>query len=294
MKPLKIIRNIVASPLNRGRPLRAVWRFVTWQISSRLAPGSVLVDWVDHAKFIASPGERGLTCNIYSGLYEFQDMAYLLHVLRPEDVFVDVGANVGSYTILACGVAGARGYAFEPVPATYEKLLANLRVNDLEGRVQALNQGLGETPGQLRFSTDQRCVNHVMADGETGPAVEVAVVTLDASVSEPPAMIKIDVEGFESSVLAGAALTLAKPQLHSLLVELNGSGRRYGYDDERIVDLLEGHGFRAYEYRPFERDLQPLVSRHNAEGNTLFIRDIERARSRVQSAAKIHVLGREI
>jgi FkbM family methyltransferase len=271
-----------------------MWRFAKWQVASRLAPGSVLVDWVNGAKFIAAPGERGVTCNIYAGLYEFQDMAYVLHVLRPDDVFVDVGANVGSYTILACGAAGARGYAFEPVPETFQKLLANLRVNDLGPRVQALHQGVGAAPGALRFSTDQRCVNHVLADGEDGPAVEVAVVTLDAAVAEAPAMMKVDVEGYETSVLAGAAATLRKPQLHSLLIELNGSGRRYGYDDDRIVDLLEGVGFHAFVYDPFQRELQPLAGRRNAEGNTLFIRDLDLVRSRVATAAKVRVLGRDL
>lgn len=50
----------------------------------------------------------GATGNIYVGLHEFEDMAFLLHVLRRTDLFVDVGANIGSYTILAGGAAGAK------------------------------------------------------------------------------------------------------------------------------------------------------------------------------------------
>ena len=259
MNPVNIVRNIVSGPLNRGRPVRALWRFAKWQISSRLAPGPIVVPWVNGTRFIASPGERGVTVNVYSGLYEFPDMAYLLHALRPEDLFLDVGANVGSYTILACGAVGARGYAFEPVPATYERLMANLRLNKLTDQVRALNRGLGESQATLRFSTGRNCTNHVLAaDERDEPAVEVPVTTLDEVVAESPAMMKIDVEGFETPVLAGAGRVLGDPALNSLLIELNGSGARYGFDEDQLVDLLESAGFRAFEYRPFTRELSPL------------------------------------
>ena len=62
----------------------------------------------------------------------------------PADLFVDVGANVGSYTLLACSVRGARGICFEPVPLTYQRLLDNLRLNDMTERVRAFNLGLSD------------------------------------------------------------------------------------------------------------------------------------------------------
>ena len=68
-------------------------------------------------------GETGLTGNLYAGLHEFADMAFVMHALRPTDLFVDIGANAGSYTILACAVAKARGCAFEPLPSTYRRLV---------------------------------------------------------------------------------------------------------------------------------------------------------------------------
>jgi FkbM family methyltransferase len=294
MRPIHMIRNIVTSPLNRGTPLRAMWRFAKWQVASRLAPGEIVVSWANDSKFLASPGEHGVTCNIYSGFFEFEDMGYLVHALRPEDLFADIGANVGSYSILACAVCGARGYAFEPVPNTYHRLLKNLRLNDIDQRVVALHRGVGAASGQLRFSTEQTVVNHVLTDEEKDvPSVEVPVVTLDEVLAEPPTMMKIDVEGFETRVLEGAERTLREPQLHSLLIELNGSGRRYGFDDDKIAGVLEGAGFRAYEYRPFDRELNPLSRRRNTDGNTLYIRDIDLMRQRVATAPKVRIMGRE-
>ena len=55
----------------------------------------------------------GATGNIYAGLHEFVDMAFCLHLLRSGDLFVDVGANIGSYTVLASKVAGANSVTLE-------------------------------------------------------------------------------------------------------------------------------------------------------------------------------------
>lgn len=112
------IKFIINHPLNQENKLGAIIQFARWQVGSRLVPGAIIYDWVNGSRFLVKNGETGLTGNIYTGLHEFQDMAFLLHFLRSEDLFVDVGANVGSYTILACSAIGARGIAFEPVPST--------------------------------------------------------------------------------------------------------------------------------------------------------------------------------
>lgn len=295
MSLTRILRSITSSPLNRDRKLAAVLRFLKWQIGCRLVPGEILVNWVGEAKFIAGLGESGLTGNIYNGLHEFPDMAYVLHALDESDCFVDVGANVGSYTLLACAVAGARGVCFEPVPQTYERLVLNLAVNRLQDRVGHFNQGLGDREGLLRFTTDENCMNHVLAPDETAEhVVEVPVVRLDAALSESPTMVKIDVEGFETMVLKGAQETLAHDGLHSLLIELNGSGERYGYDEGKIVDLLAGFGFLPYQYDPLRRHLTSLPVKNTTSGNTLFIRDIQQMRERVQAAPTFRVLGKDV
>ena len=84
---------------------------------------------MNNARVVVRTGETGFTGNIYCGLDEFQDMAFLLHALRKEDLFVDIGANVGSYTLLACSAIGAKGYCVEPVPSTYHRLMVNIRYN---------------------------------------------------------------------------------------------------------------------------------------------------------------------
>jgi predicted RNA methylase len=74
---------------------------------------------------------KGATANMSIGLSEFADMMLALHFLRKGDLFVDVGANVGSYAVLASGVCRATTWAFEPDPNTVRSLKRNLAINNL-------------------------------------------------------------------------------------------------------------------------------------------------------------------
>lgn len=269
---LKFIGN---HPLNKKRRFHAIIGWAKWQVGSRLVPGDVVYKWINGSRVIVRPGEAGLTGNIYCGLHEFSDMAYVLHVIAPEDLFVDIGANVGSYTILACAAKGARGYCFEPVPATFQRLMDNIRLNDLCSRVKAFNIGLSDKEGDLVFTSGENCTNHVVTDGEkVTNAVKVKVLSLDKILEgQSPSMIKIDVEGFETLVLQGAHETLNNHSLHSVVMELNGSGSRYGFREDNILGMMKAYGFSTYVYEPFSRELKSLDGKKNLSGNTLFIRN---------------------
>jgi FkbM family methyltransferase len=288
---LNVLRFITQHPLNKKRKGRALFGYLKWQIGSRLVPGPVAFNWIADTRVLVHPGESGMTQNIYCGLHDFEDMAYVLHVLGPQDLFIDIGANVGSYTMLACGVRGARGYCFEPVPSTYRRLLDNLSINNLPPRVVAMNIGLSNTDGSLSFTNNEKTENHVVSKSEAGTqSVRVPVQRLDTVLAgEPPSMMKIDVEGFETAILDGAEKTLSNPSLHSVLIELNESGRRYGFDENDILSKLKSFGFSPYEYEPFSRTLHPLPGKNPNHGNTLFLRNEPLIRERLASAPRISV-----
>jgi FkbM family methyltransferase len=294
MSALRVFKFIASHPLNSDRKLSAFVRYAKWQIGSRLVPGAVSFDWISGAKIFVRPGDKGLTANIYAGLEDFCDMAFVLHVLRKDDLFIDVGANLGSYTILACAAFGARGYAFEPVPATFEKLVQNVRLNNIEGRVQCCNVGIGRERGALDFTSDLDTTNHAMAPGEvSGAAISVPVTALDDVLADQaPTLMKIDVEGFEARVLEGAVNTLKKDTLNAVIIELNGSGSRYGFDESEIVRSMLHSGFKAYSYHPMERTLSSLDGKNKSSGNTLFVRNESAVMERLRTAPKVFVNGR--
>jgi len=193
---------IANHPLNRSKRLKALLRWFKWQIGSRLVPGPVLVPFVNSYSLIAQPGMTGVTQNIYVGLAEFREMALLLHTLKSDDLFVDVGANVGAYTVLA-GSTGCGVIAIEPIEKTFRWLQRNIDTNALASRVELHQCGVGECQFKMRFTVSQDTVNHVCNGDE--PGAEVEVTTLDDLLGGREAsIIKIDVEGFEFQVLQGA------------------------------------------------------------------------------------------
>jgi FkbM family methyltransferase len=294
MSMFNVMKFALSHPLNKDAKLSAIARIVKWQIGTWLVPGDVVFEWINGSRFLVRKGETGLTGNIYAGLHEFPDMGYLLHVLREDDLFVDVGANVGSYTILACSVRHARGIAFEPVPTTYKRLFENIRLNNLENRVQSFNVGIGRQQGDLSFTSDMGPMNRALAEGESDAnAINIPVTTLDATLKgEVPSLLKIDVEGYETPVLEGAMEVLKNRTLHSVIMELNGSGSRFNFDEKKILEMMLNIGFKPYSYDPFGRVLINLKSKNLDSGNTLFIRNEEAVLERVKTAPKIEVLGK--
>lgn len=267
---------------------------MNWQIGSRLVPGPVVVNFVNDSKLVVEPGMTGATGNIYAGLHEFSDMAFALHLLRAGDLFVDVGANVGTYTVLAAAV-GARAIAFEPIEKAFAQLNLNVRINDFDGLVDTLRIGVGSIQGIRKITTQLDTVNHFVANDERlcSGTCEVTVETLNRVLADKnPTLMKIDVEGAESEVLAGADRVLSNRSLLALIVELNGSATRYGRTDAEALDCILDYGFRPVAYEPKARELTLIERQNQSSGNTVFTRDVDVVSERLKTAPTFSVLGK--
>lgn len=255
MSLFNTLRFIVTHPLNRAAPLAAVGRFLRWQIKSRLVRGPILVDFVQPMRLAVSREMYGATQNIYCGLHEYEEMAFALHLLRSGDLFVDVGANIGSYSLLAAA-AKANVIAFEP-GERFGDLLLNLHVNGLVAETH--NAAVGSFSGHLPFTVGLDCLNRPAVSGEK--SVEVPVVRLDDAVSRVPTLIKIDVEGYEAAVVAGGARTISSAL--AVIMEINGQTTRYGKEAADIFQQMAKWGFRDVGYDPVTRKLVAPSGRDN-------------------------------
>ncbi|MFZ4410190.1 MAG: FkbM family methyltransferase, partial [Paracraurococcus sp.] len=140
--------------------------------------------------------------------YESGMLEDLRRRLRPGGLFVDVGANIGNHALFAAAVCGARVLAFEPAPALADHCAATLAANGVSARLDLRRQGVGAAVGQARLLPGPGH-NAGRTRLESGPG-EVAVVRLDDMLAAAPDVIKIDVEGMEAEVLAGARGVLAR------------------------------------------------------------------------------------
>jgi len=267
---IDILKNIYFHPLNVGRRLNAVARFILWQIISRTFKHPVLLPFTEKTQYLCWNGLTGLTGNYYHGLMEMEEMAFVLHYLGKDDTFYDIGANVGAYTILAGLHVGCQTYAFEPHPRTFSYLEKNISLGVRTDNITLFNLGLGRKAGRIKFTSDQDTVNHVVLN-DAENVIDVEISVLDELLLPPPSVIKIDVEGFEWEVLNGALLTLQNEKLQAIIIELNGTGIRYGFNDDDIDSLLKGYGFKPFTYDPFKRELISLDS--YTFHNTIYLRN---------------------
>ena len=289
---LRTIKFVLHHPFNKGHRFSAFLNLLKWQLSSRISRLPVVYQFTQNSKLWAWKGLAGATGNIYCGLHEFEEMAFLLHLLRSGDLFIDIGANIGSYSMLASAEIGANTIAIEPVPKTYQHLTKNIALNNTDEKVTALNIGLSNEKGVLKFTELLDTSNHVV-DDETSAFIKVDVDTLDNILGgKEPILIKIDVEGFEMNVLNGASKALQSSALKAIIIELNGSGLKYGFNDDDIDALLIKKGFKVMEYSPFKRELSE--GSRNKVNNTLYVRDEGFVAARVKTAATIRIQNRPL
>jgi FkbM family methyltransferase len=171
------------------------------------------------------------------------------------EILLDCGANVGMYTIWAAATRRTRVYAFEPEAQNYALLNRNILINQLSDLVRAYCMGLSDEPGltalhiaDLRVGGSCHAVGEAL-DFEHKPLKAVfaqgcAAQTLDELIRARqipvPNHIKIDVDGFEPKVIAGARTTLEDRAVKSLLIETNQNLE----DHRRMVRDLNALGFR--------------------------------------------------
>lgn len=276
--------------------LSALSRVVRWQFGSRLLPeAEFILPFADGAQLAVTRGMVGATGNWYGGLDEPDEMGFLLRVLRDGDLFLDIGANIGSYSILASCVAGVRGMAFEPVPSTFARLARNISLNNAGERITAHQSGVADKPGALRFTTHLDSMNFVAEDDRPeSETVSVPVVRLDdvvPGIGRGRLIAKIDVEGFEMAVLDGGAATFGSPDFLAVIMETNGSGERYGISDADLFGRMRDFGFEPYWYSAIAGRLAPAAPGSPAHINTLFLKDVGEVEKRLASAPGFNLVN---
>jgi FkbM family methyltransferase len=162
-------------------------------------------------------------------------------VLTPGDLFVDVGANVGTYTIWASEL-GAEVIALEPAEDTFALLQENVALNGYN--VRMLQAAAGGSCGAAGFTRGQDAGNMLDPDGP----VQTSMVTIDSVIGDRTvAGMKIDVEGFEIEVLRGCVSALAQHRIGLIQLEWNEMSQiALGTDRQPVADLLAEHGYRLY------------------------------------------------
>lgn len=213
---------------------------------------------------------RIIRCNLrdrtqrtmYLGLFEPAETRLIASMLGPGDTFVDVGAHIGWFSVVASQRVGPAGqvHAFEPFPANSKALEANFALNGVRN-ARILQTALSDQPGTLSLSDSDDSGAVTALQWSAGTRIDVPMTTLDTALPDQGsiALMKVDVEGWEAHVLRGAQRTLSRTR--NVLIEINIAAlTKAGSSPEEIVGLLSEAGFTTHTavarrgLRRFQRD----------------------------------------
>lgn len=204
---------------------------------------------------------------LMDGLWEAHVTGWFHDVVKPGDTVVDVGANIGYFTVLAAQLTGPGGrvVGVEAHPGLFEFLRRNVIINGYRDRVRLWNRAAWSEPAQLQFrsrtnylaNSSLGAMNEAdLSDlGDTEEVLEVEAAPLDVLLDglDRVDVIKVDVEGAEVHAFRGLERTIASNPDITVLFEWSPEQlKQMGNRPEELVDVLSGYGFR---FRLIEREL---------------------------------------
>jgi FkbM family methyltransferase len=196
----------------------------------------------------------------YGKGFEAASLGTFLKCLKEGDVVLDVGANVGIYSLLASEVIGPKGkvYAFEPTPSTYDALQRNFHYNHVESQCICIRKGLSDKNSVGRVASPELAKRYQSGDAfnyietvDISPtdagAIELTTIDEFARANEITRIdvIKIDIEGAELLCLKGAEAFLRSKDRPIILFEaIDDNSKRFGYSAMDVILYLSQYGYR--------------------------------------------------
>lgn len=218
--------------------------------------------------------KTGVTSTYYHGLNEPHDMLFLGKLLNSKFSFIDVGANIGLYTLLA-SIAGARKtIAFEPDLINFEQLTSNVKSWNCKN-IEIRNHAVGNKNGYVTLKGHDVAVHIADFEEHTSHNSKVKCTILDElipDVENSSVVLKIDTEGYEEQILNGADALLRSGQVHTILIEINSNNVNSGASMS-IIAILNNLGYKSCRYDIQTEMLIEVDGYNKCQDNTIFIRN---------------------
>jgi FkbM family methyltransferase len=248
-----VIRYVWGHPANSGQRMRALRRALWYQARSRLLRQRTVARLGERSRLWVDLHRTSASMAMYANPPDLPEMLVWRRELRAGGLFIDVGANVGTYTLWAAEL-GAEVIALEPAADTFGLLLENIALNGYQ--VTAVRAAAGDHCGTARFTSDLDAANCLAADGP----VQADLTTIDVLVGDRHVTgMKVDVEGFEIDVLRGCARALGERRIGLIQLEWNeNSVAAVGADRRPVAQLLAAYGYLLYRPDP-TGDLVPVT-----------------------------------
>ena len=211
-----------------------------------------MLDYEKADLYMYADSQVEVDLRIHACAKEPETIWWLENLVQPGDILFDVGANVGSYSLVAA-YRKAVVFAFEPVFKTFTKLCENISVNNFQRTIFPIQMALSNFSGEgfLQLSSEEvGAANHKLHAQSFGDKDQrVMAITMEDFVDQfnvmLPNHIKIDVDGHERQVLLGMKGILRSPLLRSMCIELDEN-------DKTLTDIIVDCGFSVVMERVHE------------------------------------------
>ena len=248
------LKTVLNHPYNRAHPLSAVFRYLEWQIRKRLGRPWNKSFWGDRLLTLW-PDSGDSMWLLYNVLMDWPEFPFLEKYLRPGDTVIDIGANIGVYSLWISRFVGIKGkiIAFEPARECFTRLVRQCAQNGLT-QIVPENLAVSSKSGNIQLTSGRDLENYIAVNNLPSETLQhVEAISLDSYLKavsiDEVSFLKIDVEGAEPLVLEGADLSLREQRIALIQFEVGEHWARYGY---HLVDVT--NKLKHFGYIPFAPD----------------------------------------
>lgn len=252
LQSTKSFFRILNHPLNKHNMLKTIAILIWWKINQKFFHLPVIVEIDKQIKCICYPTSSCGGLIIYSKFYEFPEMMFTKKILNDKSIFFDVGANIGIYTLLAATkIKKGKIYAFEPVDEALDILYQNIRINNLNNKVEVIEKVVSDKSGMEKF-TIQNISEYSRISTDRSAGVSIPSVKIDDFCKKNDIkfidLIKIDVEGAEMKVLRGGENYMKNGKIGVLIIELST------VNPEETLNYIRQFNYSIFEIDKIDND----------------------------------------
>lgn len=238
-----------------------------------------------------------LSREIFYERFEEEEIAFLKKVLKPGDSFIDIGANVGLFSLVASPIVGTTGQiiSFEPCTGTYQRFEENISLNKFKN-ITIEKQAVSDKKGTatLQLASDGYDAWNSIAEPAKGKVLnteEINTISFDEFINNSKvdvkeiSLIKIDVEGWELPVFIGGKSFFAADDAPNLIVEFTeANAANAGYSCTELYQKLVEYGYSMYTYDAKQNKLIPEKMRtHYPYLNIIATKNLQLLESRLSN-----------
>lgn len=282
------INHKIANKIKKYKPLVRLHNLVAWGVYTRLfylMPPECEKN-IDGVIMFLNPKTLSLFDEIIMGVYEEYETTLFLNLINRDYTMLDIGANIGWYTLNAARIIGENGkiYAFEPISSNYNLLKKSIEHNGFKNIILE-QKAVSDSIGKVKiFLAKYNIGNHsiVNIEGKRN-FIEVETIRLDTYFEENTKIdiVKMDVEGSEGKVIRGMGQIFRNNDDLIIFTEFWPDGiERSGLNPEKFIDELLNHNFRLYLIHKYEKKIERieknalmrLIDKNNPVVNLLCIK----------------------